>query len=196
MSGAKTMTEEEANKNGENKTETKAGQDSSADIEKQLEEKTREAQDFQDRYLRTYAELENYKKRVAKDQEDLIKYSNEKLLKEILPVVDNLERAIFHAREAKQDAKDADKDQDKILEGLGLILKQFLEALSKFGAVPFDSRLKPFDPTVHQALGQMPSDEHEEGMVVEEIQKGYFLNDRVLRPALVMVSKRKEEPGQ
>jgi molecular chaperone GrpE len=136
-----------------------------------------------------YAEFENYKKRSARDLEEVQKYANERLLRELLPVVDNLERAIFHAKEFKESTK--------ILEGLELVLKQSLEVLGKFGVNGFESYLKPFDPAVHQAMGEIESEEHEGGLVIQEIQKGYRLNDRILRPAMVLISRKKalEETG-
>ncbi len=114
----------------------------------------------------------------------MAKFSNERLLKEILPIVDNFERAMLHSKDTQE--------TEKIQEGLELVHKQLLDVLSKFGVSTFESQLKPFDPTIHQALGQLESNEHEEGIVVEEIQKGYRLNDRVLRAALVMVSKKQQ----
>jgi molecular chaperone GrpE len=156
-----------------------------AQLRQQLESKERDITNQQDKYLRICAEFENYKKRAARDQEELSKYANERLLKELLPVVDNLERAIVHTKNSEVSGK--------ILEGLELILKQFLEVMGKLGVTGFESHLQPFDPTKHQAIGQMESDEHEEGTVIEEIQRGYRLNDRILRPALVMVSKKKNK---
>jgi molecular chaperone GrpE len=154
-------------------------------LRQQLESKEQDIKNQQDKYLRMYAEFENYKKRAARDQEEFSKYANERLLKELLPVVDNLERAIVHTKDTKE--------PEKILEGLELILKQFLEAIGKFGVTGFESILQPFDPTKHQAIGQTESEEHEEGTVIEEIERGYRLNDRILRPALVIVSKRKNK---
>ncbi len=156
-----------------------------AQLRQQLKSKEQEIKGQQDKYLRMYAEFENYKKRAVRDQEEFSKYANERLLKELLPVVDNLERAIAHTKDIKEPTK--------ILEGLELILKQCLEAMSKFGVTGFESHLQPFDPSKHQAIGQMESGEHEEGIVIEEIQRGYRFNDRILRPALVIVSKRKNK---
>ncbi len=156
-----------------------------AQLHQQLESKEQEIKSQQDKYMRLYAEFENYKKRAARDQEEFSKYANERFLKELLPVVDNLERAIVHTKDTKEPGK--------ILEGLELILKQCLEVMGKLGVTGFESHLQPFDPTKHQAIGQMESEEHEEGTVIEEIQRGYRLNDRILRPALVIVSKKKNK---
>ncbi len=156
-----------------------------AQLRQQLESKEQEIKVQQDKYLRIYAEFENYKKRAVRDQEEFSKYANERLLKELLPVVDNLERAIFHTKDTKEPGK--------ILEGLELILKQCLEVIGKLGVTGFESHLQPFDPSKHQAIGQMESEEHEEGTVIEEIQRGYRISDRILRPALVIVSKKKNK---
>jgi molecular chaperone GrpE len=188
-----------------------------AQLRQQLESKEQEIKAQQDKYLRLYAEFENYKKRAARDQEEFSKYANERLLKELLPVVDNLERAIAHTRKGSLQVSPGAaagaggiggataphglpghtniKDPGKFLEGLGLILKQCLDVMGKFGVTGFESHLQPFDPTKHQAIGQVESEEHEDGTVIEEIQKGYRLNDRILRPALVMVSKKKNDEG-
>jgi len=186
-----------------------------AQLRQQLESKEQEIKGLQDKHLRLYAEFENYKKWAARDQEEFSKYANERLLKELLPVVDNLERAIFHSKKGSYQASpgaaagaggiggataphgppgnnDAE-EPIKILEGLELILKQCLEVMGKFGVTAFESHLQPFDPTKHQAIGQMETEELEEETVIEEIQKGYRLNDRILRPALVMVSKKKNK---
>jgi molecular chaperone GrpE len=165
--------------------EAHAPEAETAQLRQQLESKEQEIKGLQDKHLRLYAEFENYKKRAARDQEGFSKYANERLLKELLPVVDNLERAIFHTKDAEEPIK--------ILEGLELILKQCLEVMGKFGVTAFESHLQPFDPTKHQAIGQMETEELEEETVIEEIQKGYRLNDRILRPALVMVSKKKNK---
>jgi len=155
-------------------------------LRQQLESKDQENKGLQDKYIRLYAEFENYKKRSARDLEETTKFANERLLKEFLAVVDNLERAIFHAK----NHRDSARDFEKIFEGLELILKQCLEMMGKFGVTPFESYLHPFDPSKHQAMAQRESDEHESGTVIEEIQKGYRFHDRILRPALVVVSKK------
>lgn len=155
-------------------------------LRQQLESKEQENKRLQDKYIRLYAEFENYKKRSARDLEETTRFANERLLKEFLTVVDNLERAIFHTK----DHRDSARDFEKILEGLELIHKQCLEVMGKFGVTPFESYLQPFDPSQHQAMAQRESDEHETGTVIEEIQKGYRFHDRVLRPALVVVSKK------
>jgi len=142
-----------------------------------------------DRYLRTLADFENYKKRNQKEQADLIKFSNERILLEMLPVIDNFNRALTSSKETK--------DFEKIVEGIEMIQKQFLSGLEKFGVRPIESLNQPFDPFQHQAVGQSPVEEGsgvDENQVVAETQTGYFLNDRVLRPSLVIVAKKMAPP--
>ncbi len=144
-----------------------------------------EAKENHDRYLRTLADFENYKKRTQKEKADLAKFANERILEEMLPVIDNLERAVIHSKETR--------DFEKMLEGLAMIQKQFLSALDKFGVRPIECLNQPFDPSIHQSVGQADIEESstvEEGSVVSEAQKGYFLKDRVIRPSLVIVAKK------
>jgi molecular chaperone GrpE len=152
-----------------------------------LEAKERECAEARDRYLRLYAEFENHKKLAQRDQLDYAKYAAEKVLRELLPVADNLERAIAHARSVNADAA--------VVDGLDLIARQFQDALRKSGAEPIVAVGKPFDPALHQALTQVETDEHESDTVVEETQRGYLLHGRILRPALVTVA-RKSAPSQ
>ena len=155
-------------------------------LKAELEKKSQEAQELMDKYLRTYAELENFKKRVVKDQAEWIKYANEGLLRELLPVTDNLERALGHAKSVPE--------LSQWVAGIALTVKQFEEILAKFGVTAIQTLGLPFDPSVHQAMLQVER-EVEEGTVVEELQKGYFLHDRVLRPALVAVAKKRSDVG-
>lgn len=156
----------------------------SSDLAAQLDAKARECSEEKERYLRLYAEFENYKKRAQREQQDYTKFAAEKVIRELLPVVDNLERALAHAGSAGADVS--------IRDGLALIVRQFLDALQKCGCEPIDAVGKPFDPAFHQALSQVESSEHTPDTVVEEVQRGYLLHGRILRPSLVMVSK---EPG-
>lgn len=140
-----------------------------------------EKKEVYERYLRSYAEFENFKKRVAKEQSDQSRYANERLLKALLPVLDNLARAIGHAKESR--------NLDKLVEGLELTQKEFVSVLNKFGVTAIESLGQPFDPVHHQAMLRVETDDQEENTVVEEFEKGYLLHDRVLRPALVSVAK-------
>jgi molecular chaperone GrpE len=150
--------------------------------EKQAQE---ELQIYQDKYIRLSAEFENYKRRAKRDQNDAIRYANESLLKNLLSTLDNLERAI-------QCGKDAGAT-GSLLEGVELTHKQFLETVGKLGVRQVSSTGSLFDPNMHQAVAQVESDTVEPNMVVEEFQKGYFLHDRILRPAMVTVAKEKSD---
>jgi molecular chaperone GrpE len=150
--------------------------------EKQAQE---ELQIYQDKYIRLAAEFENYKRRAQRDQSDAIRYANESLLKSLLSTLDNLERAI-------QCGKDAGAS-GSLLEGVELTHKQFLETVEKLGVRQVSSTGSLFDPNMHQAVAQVESETAEPNMVVEEFQKGYFLHDRILRPAMVTVAKEKSD---
>ncbi|MFB3885671.1 MAG: nucleotide exchange factor GrpE [Thermodesulfobacteriota bacterium] len=158
------------------------------ELKKKLEEKEKEVKEHYDRLLRVAADFDNYKKRAGKEKEDWAKYANEDLIKAILPFIDNLERAINHAEKVE--------DAGVLIEGVRLTIQQLLHALNKFGLSSFDSVGKPFDPTLQEAILVVPTDQHEPNQVVEEFQKGYLLNDRLLRPATVSVSKPLEKEVQ
>jgi molecular chaperone GrpE len=157
-------------------------------LKKKLEEKEKEAKENYDRLLRTAADLENYKKRVAREKEEWTKFANEDLMRAILPFIDNLERAVDHAQKVA--------DTGVLIEGVRLTIQQLLQTLNKFGLSSFQSVGKPFDPTRHEAMLVVETEQHEPNQVVEEFQKGYLLNDRLLRPATVSVSKPPEKEVQ
>lgn len=140
-----------------------------------------ELTELKDKYLRIYAEFENYKKRVAKDREELIKFSNESLIFELLTSLDNLEIAIQHAE---------DGSAEGLVEGVRNTLRGFYRTLEKFGLRHIEAEGRPFDPEVHHAISQVERDDIDEKMVVEELRKGFMYNDRVLRASLVSVSTR------
>lgn len=149
--------------------------------EKELNSKIAELSDLNDKYLRLAAEFENFKRRTQRDQSETIRYANEKLLKDLLPTIDNLDRAIQYS-----------KDQtniDSLFQGVELTKKQFLVILEKLGVKQVDSIGELFDPSKHQAVNQVESSTVPENLIVDEYQKGYFLYDRILRPAMVTVSK-------
>ena len=135
-----------------------------------------------DLYLRERADLENARKRHQRDKEDALRFANDRLLKEMIPVLDNLERAVDHA--------DQDNDDNQgLLEGVNMTINQFRKALENFGVKPIKAIGENFDPNLHQAMGQVESAEQAPNTVVTEFQKGYLLHDRLLRPAMVMVAK-------
>lgn len=136
--------------------------------------------DEHERLLRTAAEFENYKKRAVKEKEDARKFGNESMLKEFLPVADNLDRAMEAAASAT--------DPKQIIDGVKLVQKLFESVLAKFGVSSFSALGQPFDPSVHEALMQADSDAAP-GTVVQEMAKGYKLHERLVRPAAVVVAK-------
>jgi len=138
--------------------------------------------DYYERLLRVMAEFENYKKRMVKDKEDFQRFSQEKLLIQFLPVLDNFERAISHG--------DKNEHTKPLLDGIVMILKQLRDVLSKSGVRSFKSVGKPFDPAKHQAVQMRETDEVEPNTVIEEFQKGYFLHDRLIRAAMVVVAEK------
>lgn len=143
-----------------------------------------ELKDMNDKYVRLYAEFENYKKRVNKDKEELVRYSNESLIYELLPVIDNLEMALKHS---------SNNISAGLIEGIEITLKELQRTLEKFGLAPIEADGKSFDPSVHHAMIQVERDDIDEKTVVEEFRKGYMLWDKVLRPSLVAVSKKPVE---
>lgn len=153
-------------------------------LQQQLELKEQEAKSNYDRFLRQSAELENLKKRTARERDEAIRFANEYLIKDLLPVLDNLERAIAHA-------KGGDGGQP-LVEGVEMVLNGFLNVLTRHGVAQVTAVGQPFDPVKHEAMAQMETDQHLPNTVVEEHHKGYLLNDRLLRPALVSIAKAPE----
>lgn len=152
------------------------------DLQQALAAKTEECQGLNDRYLRLAAEFENYKRLAQRDQRDQIRYGNEQIFKELLPVVDNLERAVKAAKD------NGNNNNESLIQGVDLILKQLMGVLTKFGVQPVATVAQPFDPTAHHAVTSVSSPQVAENHVVEEFQRGYRLHDRILRAAMVSVS--------
>lgn len=148
-----------------------------------IEHMKREMEDLKEKYIRLYAEFENYKRMAAKEKEEIIKYSNEALISDLIPSLDNLEMAIKHAEEANSG----------LLEGVKLTLKEILRVLERAGLSQIDSYMKPFDPLYHEAMSMVEREDLDEMTVVEEFRKGYMYKDKVLRPSLVAVSKKPEK---
>jgi molecular chaperone GrpE len=147
---------------------------------------------FEDRYMRLYAEFENYKKRAAREAKEFRKFANEALVKEMLPVIDNLERAI-HSSSSQENNQE--NYRDKILEGVTMTLNEILKVLERFNVKPVEALGQPFDPNYHEAVAQEESNVHEDNTVIREFQKGYLLHDRLIRPAMVVVSKGGPAPA-
>jgi molecular chaperone GrpE len=156
------------------------------DLKKRLEDQKHLAQDNYEKFLRAYADLENYKKRVERERADTLKYGNEELMRDLLPFMDNLERAIEHA------SSEINNNPRALIEGVQLTLKDLRTALEKHGLKAIESVGKPFDPSLHEAMMQVESEAHDPQIVVEEFQKGYLIRDRLLRPARVSVAATRE----
>jgi len=151
------------------------------ELQKTLEEKENTLKTFQNKLLYLQADFENFKKQKNKEKQELLKFGNEVLIKELLPVLDNLERALEHASTTE--------NVTSIVEGIKIIHAEFLKILEKYGVTRVEAVGKKFDPNVHEAVFQEVRDDVEPGTVVSEFQKGYLLNGRLIRPSRVIVSK-------
>jgi molecular chaperone GrpE len=177
------VADEGLNSNTFDNLEPDSGDSAYASSERQpveLAAKEEELKSLNDKYLRLAAEFDNFKRLAQRDQRDQIRFGNELLLKELLPVVDNLERAIKAAKNSKS--------ANGLVQGVDLTLKQLQGVLGKFGVQSIPTLGQPFDPSGHQAVASVPSSQVPEQHVVEEFQRGYRLHDRILRPAMVTVS--------
>jgi molecular chaperone GrpE len=152
-----------------------------------LDELKKSLQEANDKYIRLYADFENYKKVAARNKEELLKYANEDLLTDILTVIDHLELALQHSSD--------NKASDSLAEGVQLTLKEFKTVLEKHGLVTIEALGKPFNPSVHHAMSQIESEDAEENTVIKEFRKGYMLRERVLRAALVGVAIKPSQSG-
>lgn len=144
---------------------------------RELEERIRQAED---RALRIAADADNFKKRMERDKQESIRYGNERFIAELLPVIDSLERALEHAP--------GDYPQEGLIRGVKMTLKRFQDTLAKFGCRAIEADGKIFDPKFHEAVYREETKEHPNNTVLRELQKGYVLNDRLLRPATVVVA--------
>lgn len=151
-------------------------------LSEQCEASSREAAANYDKYLRAVAELDNYKKRAEKEKADSIAFANEKLLEEILPAFDNFERALAHAN--------GEDNVESLRKGIELTASQMSAVFRKFGLQEVKAEGEKFDPAVHHAISEEERDDLEPGTVVKEFQKGYTLKGRLLRPAMVAVSRK------
>lgn len=148
---------------------------------RQVKEAQDEARANHDHFLRERAELENFKKRMQREKADAVRFANEPLIRDLLPVVDNLERALAHGG----------GDGQVVVDGVRLVLKSLLDVLKKHGVERVEAVGRQFDPSHHEAMAQVESPEHEPNQVVEQHHTGYLLHGRLLRPALVTVSRPK-----
>lgn len=175
------------NKNDLNKDDTPKPVEPLKEMEEKVESLKKEAAENHDRLLRVAAEFENYKKRAAREMNDFRKFANESFVKAMLPVVDSLDLAI----ESSSNDKHAN---NSMVEGVNMTLKEILKVFEQFGVKRFESIGNTFDPSLHQAVMQEETKAHPDNTVLKELQKGYMIHDRLLRPAMVVVSKNTTEP--
>lgn len=150
-------------------------------LEEELEKVKAKVEEKNNQLLRLQAEYDNYRKRTLKEKTELIKYATEGLVGELLPILDNFDRAISAAK--------VSSDFASFSQGVEMILRQIQDALGKEGLKAIEAVGQPFDPNIHDAVLRVQSDEHPENTVLEELQKGYYLKEKVLRPSMVKVSK-------
>jgi len=149
---------------------------------KKVEEAEAASQKNYDLYLRSQAEIDNLKKRYQKEQQGLVKFANESLVKQLLPVADNLEKAIDHSQN--------ETSVDALREGVELTLKALMDVLQKAGAETIEAVGEVFDPNFHEAVSEVADDRVAAGTVLKDLQTGYTLNQRLLRPSMVIVSRK------
>lgn len=161
-----------------------SGQSDQTDPEEtELDQVRAELEEYKDRYMRSVADLENYRRRVEKEKSDLLNYGLEGFLKELLPVLDSLDKAI----EDREDEK-----KESFLDGVEMVRKQLLTVLSKSGLETIEASGAKFDPNLHQAIQKVEKEEIDEEMIDQEFAKGYLLNGRLLRPSMVTVAVPKD----
>lgn len=149
-------------------------------LEKELEEMREQAEDYHDKYLRAQAELQNARQRMDREMTNARKFATEKLIKDLLPIIDSLEKGLESCQE---------DDSNPVKEGLTLTQKLFVDTLGRFSVTILNPQGELFEPEFHEAMGMQPSEDIPSGHVTLVIQKGYLLHDRVVRPARVMVAQ-------
>ncbi len=174
-------------------SDDKTQQLSDLSLKEQLEAAVAERDANYERWLRARAELDNFRKRMQREAEELRKYQAFQLIRDLLPVLDNLERAIAAAEGTSSKPAEALK---QLTEGLRMVQQQFLDVLARYGAKPIEALHQTFDPSLHEAVSQVPSKEHPPMTVVHEVERGYVLHDRVVRPTKVVVSMAAEDQQQ
>lgn len=153
---------------------------SEGDVNKEIEELKKQSEENYNRFLRVQADFDNFRRRTVKEKEETAKFASSKVIEQLIPVMDNFERAISAGEE--------NSDNDSMVEGVKMVFKQIEQIFEKEGVEPIPAEGEAFDPNYHQAVMQVESDEHDAGIVVEELQKGYKMKGRVLRPSMVKVS--------
>ncbi len=155
-------------------------------LRQSFEEKKKLADSYYDQLLRLGAEFDNYRKRVEKEKDELIEFGKEELLVKLLGILDSFDLAVISTKNEKNEEK-------SIREGVELIHKQLRELLEKEGVKKLETVGQQFDPDLHHAVEYQESDKHKDNEIIQEIQAGYFLRDRVIRPAMVVVARNKKE---
>ena len=166
-----------------------SGQPSTPPADEALVTLQRERDAMKEQFLRAVADFDNYRKRIDRERRELSEYAAADVLLDLLPIIDNFERAL-EASSPAEAGHYGGAENDALRRGVELIHKQMLDLLRKRGVVPIEALGADFDPNVHQAVIHEPSDEHREGEVMQEMQRGYKLGERLLRPAMVKVAKR------
>jgi len=196
LKGKEGMNKEKKQINEEENTSSDAGEEieetgvplQENDIRKEPDNVKKQLEEEKDRYLRLNAEFDNFRKRILKEREEFIKYANEKLVLELIDVLESLERGIENTKKAG--------DKDKLIEGMELVYKQFKNVLEKNGLTPIKAIGEKFDHYKHEAMMQTITDECDEGVILEEFARGYMLNGKVIRYSKVRVSKNKESEAK
>ena len=174
--------EDEASSDAPETAKEPGPEDASGRDDEELERLAVEARDMRSLAQRKQAEFENYRRRIERERAETVKYAAADVIKEILPVLDNLERAMESAKAAPAEG------EGQLREGVEIICKQFRDTLNKLGLTEVNAQDAPFDPHIHEAVGRVETDEHPEGTVVTVLQRGYLFKDRLLRPSMVSVS--------
>jgi molecular chaperone GrpE len=156
-----------------------------ARLERELAQRDGDLAELKDRYLRALADLDNLRKRAQRDQAEALSYGATSVIGEILPVLDNFERALKAAQEAGE--------QGPLVDGVAMIRQQFLQVLEKRGIKPLEAVGQAFDPVYHEAIARVETADHPEGSVIEEVERGYQMGDAVLRPSKVVVAAAPQE---
>ena len=184
---------EENRKNGAEETEEPGLSGAEVQEEQTEEDVSAELEALREKYLRLSADFDNYKKRLAKEKQEILDFGNAQRLKELLFVLDNIERAI----ELSEESHGEKTDFVAFLDGIKLVHAQFLAGLGNFGVTEIDSgEGTVFDPSYHEAVYKEHSETYESGTIISEVQKGYLLNGRLLRPSMVSVSQGPEKPSE
>ena len=160
-------------------------------LKKEVEAKKKEANAYYDKWLRLCAEFDNFKKRIEREKTDFIKYAGEKIVRDLLPIMDDLDRAIKAGKENHK--------KEDFIKGIEMVVNQIINTFKTHGAKPFDSLGQTFDPNKHQAVSKFSTEDHEHHTITEEFRKGWMFGDRLIRPAMVVVAenetKEKDEKG-